>query len=423
MINDIVLQYKKEKEYLLSQNYVKRDKLDVARKALNSNLVKVITGPRRAGKSVFAMLLLKDTNFAYLNFDDENLLKIENQDEIITGIFEVYKKPQFILFDEIQNLRNWELFVNKLQRRGYNLILTGSNAKLLSQELASVLTGRHITIDILPFSFSEYLRANNFSISQETFNLPEAKGSILRYLSNYLKSGGFPEAVVKNLDVKLYLDTLFDAVLLKDVVKRYKVRYSQKLYDLALYLVSNFASEFSFTKLKNNLDFSSVNTVQKYLEYIEEAYLVFILNRFSFKVKEQIRAPKKMFVVDPGFILAKAFQVSPNIGRLMENLVLVELFKKGYKLNENVFYYKTRNQKEVDNVLKQGPKVKTIMQISYQANDISTEKRELKAMIEASEELDCNDLILITWEKEGETKINGKTIKNIPLWEWLIKSI
>ncbi|MGB9706764.1 MAG: ATP-binding protein [Microgenomates group bacterium] len=422
-IKDIILQHKKEKENFLSKDYVLREKLDFAKKFLEADLIKVITGPRRAGKSVFSMLLLKNKDFSYLNFDDESLLKIENSDEIIKGIFEVYSQPKFLLFDEIQNLKNWELFVNKLQRRGYNLILTGSNAKLLSKELATSLTGRHIPLEIFPFNFREYLLAKDFLPKRGEIGLPEVKGKILSYLDEYLRNGGFPEVVVKNLDPKTYLDTLFDAVLLKDVVKRYKVRFSQKIYDLALYLVSNFSGEFSFTKLKNILDFRSVTTLQNYLKYLEEAYLVFVLNRFSFKLKEQIKTAKKIYLVDNGFIFAKSFQFSPNSGKLMENLVFTELLKRGYKANENIFYYKTRNKKEVDFVLKEGLKIKALIQVFYQAGDLDTQEREEKALVEASQELNCDNLLVITWDKEGEGKIKGKKIIFVPLLEWLLKNL
>lgn len=419
MIKNIILQHKKEKENLLSKTYVWREKLSFAKNFLETDLIKVITGPRRAGKSVFAILLLKDKNFAYLNFDDENLLKINDSDEIIKGIFEVYGETKFILFDEIQNFKNWELFVNKLQRRGFNLILTGSNAKLLSKELATSLTGRHIPIEVLPFNFKEFLSAKNFGVKE--IDLPETKGKILNYLSEYLKNGGFPEVVVKNLEAKTYLDTLIDAILLKDVVKRYKVRFSQKIYDLFLYLVSNSTNEFTFTKLKNNLNFNSVNTVQSYLSYLEEAYLIFSLNRFSFKVKEQIKTAKKVYLVDSGFVLAKSFQFSQDLGRLMENLVFGELLKRGLKVNENIFYYKTRNQKEIDFVLKEGTKIKNLIQVVYQFSDSEIQKRETKSLIEANQELKCDNLTIITWDTEKEEKIKNKKIKIIPLWQWLIK--
>lgn len=421
MIRDIVLQHKLEKEKLLAKKYIQREKLAFAKKFLEKDLIKVITGPRRAGKSVFALLLLQDREFAYLNFDDENLLKIDNYEEILKALFSVYDKVDYILFDEIQNLKNWELFVNKLQRRGYNLILTGSNARLLSKELATVLTGRHLPVEIFPFSFREFLKAKNFKIKREYFNLPETKGRILLYLEEYLKNGGFPEVVVKNLEVKSYLETLLDGILFKDVVKRHKVRFPQKIYDLLLYLISNFSSEFSYTKLKNILGFRSTATVQNYLSYLQEAYLVFLLNRFSFKVKEQIRTAKKIYLVDNGFVQAKPFQFSQNLGRLMENLVFMELLRRGYKANREIFNYKTKNKKEVDFVLTKGIKIQKIIQACYRPENISTKEREIGALAAAGKELDSYNLLMITWEKEGEEKARGQRIKFIPLWKWLLE--
>lgn len=285
--------------------------------------------------------------------------------------------------------------------------------------MATALTGRHIPIEIFPFNFNEFLKAKNQEIGQFENEIPEIKGKILNYLDEYLKNGGFPEVVVKNFEPKAYLDTLFDAILLKDVVKRYKVRFSPKIYELCLYLASNFTTEFSATKLKNILDFTSVNTVQKYLRYLEEAYLSFSLNRFSFKTKNQIKSPKKIYFIDNGFLQAKSFQFSPNLGKLMENLIFTELFKQGYKPNENIFYYKTRNQKEIDFVLKTGTKVSTLIQTCYETADSETEKRETKALIEGDEELNCQDLSIITWDKEKEKIIKNKKINFIPLYKWL----
>lgn len=420
MIKDIVLQHKSERDMFISKSYILREKLGLAKKSLDSDLIKIITGSRRAGKSVFSILLLKDKNFAYLNFDDENLLKIRDYDEIVKAIFEIYPQAKFVLFDEIQNLENWELFVNKLQRRGFNLILTGSNARLLGKELATVLTGRYDPIEIFPFSFREFLRFKNFEIKEETPILPEVKGKVLNFLDVYLKHGGFPEVVVKDLDPKTYLETLFDAILFRDVVKRYKVRFPQKIYDLATYLVSNFSSLFSFTKLKNILEFRSTNTVEKYLRYLEESYLIFPLNRFSFKVKEQIKTARKIYLVDNGLILAKSFQSSQNLGKLMENLVFVEILRRGYESNKDIFYYKTSNGKEIDFVLKKGIKIERLIQVCYRIDNLETRTRELRSLAEASNELDCNDLLVITWDYKKEEVFKDKKVKFLPLWEWLL---
>ena len=422
MIKNILLQHKLEKDKFLSREYILREKLNFAKKSLNADLIKIITGSRRAGKSVFSILLLRNKNFAYLNFDDENLLKIKNYDEILKAIFEVYRKVDFILFDEIQNLENWELFVNKLQRRGYNLILTGSNSKLLSKELGTVLTGRYLPIEIFPFSFKEFLKAKKFKVKKEYLALPELKGKILNYLDEYLKNGGFPEVVVKDLDPKTYLETLFDAILLKDVVKRYKIRFSQRIYDLATYLISNFCSEFSYTKLRNVLEFRSTNTIKSYLKYLEEVYLVFPLNRFSFKLKEQVKSPRKIYLVDNGFILAKSFQFSQNLGRLMENLVFIEILRRGHKLNRDVFYYKTKNGREVDFLLKEGAKIRQLIQVCYNLDNLGVKERERKSLLRAGDELKCKNLTVITHDYEIEEEIKGKKIKFIPLWKWLISS-
>ena len=420
MIKDIVYQHKLEKENLISKKYIFREKLNFAKKFIDSDLIKIITGPRRAGKSVASFLLLKEKKFAYLNFDDENLLKVENYDEIIKAIFEVYPESKYLFFDEIQNLKNWEIFVNKLHRRGYNLIITGSNAKLLSKELATSLTGRYIPIEIFPFSFSEFLDAKGWKIEKEKVNVPEIQGKILNYLDEYMRNGGFPEVVVKNLEARTYLETLSNSILFKDVVKRYNLRFSQKIYDLNNYLNSNFSSEFSFSKLKNILDFRSTVTLQNYLSYLEESFLVFILNRFSFKVKEQIKTPKKVYIVDNGFCSYMSPGFSTDYGKLMENLVFVEIMRRGYKLNKDVFFYKTRNNKEVDFILKKGINIEKLIQVCYKIEDLKTKERETKALIEASQDLDCDDLLVITWDVEDEKISQGKKIKFIPIWKWLL---
>jgi len=423
MIKETVLQHKAEKERFISESkkYILREKIPYAEKFLNENIIKVITGPRRAGKSVFCMLLLKNKEFAYLNFDDENLVKIKNYDELIKVLYEVYPNAKYFFFDEIQNLDKWELFINKLHRRNFNLIITGSNAKLLETEISSVLTGRYVSINVFPFSFREFLKAKNFELDNKEISLPEIKGKILNFLSEYITIGGFPEVVVKNLDTKTYLETLFDAILLKDVVKRYKIRFVPQIYDLAIFLLSNFSSEFSFTKIRNILGFNSTNTAEKYIKYLEESYLLFILNRFSFKLKEQIKTPKKIYVSDNGFILSKSFQFSNNTGKLIENIVFCELLRRNYKPNIDIFYYKTKNGKEVDFMLKQTTKINKLIQVCYNISDTNTKEREIKSLLTASEELNCNNLEIISWDYESEERHKGKTIKFVPLWKWLLE--
>lgn len=419
MIKDVVLRQKKEKEYLLSKNYVKRTKLIQAKKWIDSDLIKVITGPRRAGKSVFSLMLLEEKPFAYFNFDDEIILEGKiDCDELIKEIHFIYGEVKWILFDEIQNLPNWELFINRLHRQGYNLIITGSNAKLLSQELATVLTGRHIPLEIFPFDFKEFLKAKDYQIRNEYKNLPEEKAKLLRMVEEYMVSGSYPEVIVKNFNPKEYLPVLLDALIFKDVVKRYKVKFSNQLDKLASYLINNFTNLYSIRRLTNVLNFKSDITLERYLRYLEEAYLITSLSCFSYKVGERIKSPKKIYVIDNGLVLAKAIQISPDKGRLMENLVFSELLKRGFKPNRDLFYYKTRNRNEIDFVLKNGSTIKDLIQVSYQLT-LENQKKEIKSLIEGSEELNCSSLTVITWDIMKEEKIKGRKIKFIPLWQWL----
>jgi len=417
MLKNTVLQQKNERDQMLSRPYIIREKLAVFKDSLSSGLVKVITGPRRAGKSVFAFLFLEGQNFAYLNFDDESLLKENDYDKLLAALLEVYPSCNIILFDEIQNLTNWELFVNKLHRRGYNLVITGSNAHLLSSELSSALTGRYASVEILPFSFGEFITCRGAKLDSRT---PEGKAALLALLEEYLRQGGFPEVAAGKLDAKSYLGTLFDAILLKDVVRRFRVRFTRQIYDLAQYLVANFAVEFSYSSLRKALELRSTATVEKYVHYLEEAYLVFVLSRFSFKLKEQLKAPKKAYFVDNGFVAARAFQFSQNTGRFMENAVFVELLRRGYALNESLFYYKTRNKKEVDFCLREGLKGSGLIQVCFDASSPQAHSREVKALVEAGSELQCASLIVLTWDMESKETVKGAVVSFVPFWKWLL---
>lgn len=420
MVKNTILQHKEERDEYLKKSYIKRENIDNSIKFLESELIKVIIGARRTGKSVFSFLLLKNKEFGYVNFDDDSLINV-NTDELVKALYEVYPKAKYFLFDEIQNLNGWELFVNKLQRRGNNLILTGSNSKLLGGELASSLTGRYIDIEILPFSFREYLQALKIEIDREKLQLPEYRGKILNVLGEYLKEGGFPEISVNRIDSGKYLDTLLDAILLKDIVKRYKVRQPDSLYRLARYMLSNQCSEFTYTGIKNNFGFKSKSTVQNYINYFVEVYLMFSLNRFSFKVKEQINSAKKLYLLDNGFAKAKMFQFSPNYGKLMENLVFIELVRRGYAPNIKLFYHKNSDGTEVDFIICNGLKIEAIIQVCYDISEYKTKGREIKALLKASKELNCKNLLVLTWDYTSEEKHNGSTINFISLLDWLIE--
>lgn len=421
MLKNAVLKQKEEKQRLLSLHYIERTKMKEAVKWLDSDLIKVVLGPRRAGKSVFAFMLLKDRPFAYFNFDDEAVSDGKfDYDELLQELHAAYGKTKYILFDEIQNLPKWELFVSRLHREGYNLVLTGSNANLLSRELSTALTGRHIPIEILPFDFKEYLRAKQYGVPRNGHFLPEKKGRLLNLLEQYLFSGGYPEIAVKNLEPKEYLSVLFDSLLFKDVIKRHKIRFSGQIDDLGSYLISNVSNQYSLRKLAAVLKFKSGVTLEKYVSYLIESYLIFLLHRYSYKAGERLKSPKKTYTVDNGFIQAKAIQHSKDIGKLLENLMFIELVKKGHEPNRELFYYKTRNDREIDFVLKKGSEIIELIQVAYDLNSSNTEQRETKALVEGAQELKCNELTIITWDEKKAIVKDGLTINFIPVWERLL---
>ncbi|MFH0960238.1 MAG: ATP-binding protein [Pseudomonadota bacterium] len=415
-MREIALAHKAERDKLSNGVYVPREGLRYARQNMENDLIKVIIGPRRAGKSVFAMQLLKGIDFAYLNFDDERLLDVTDYDDFIKAIRQVYGETNYLLFDEIQNLKDWELFLNRLQRNGFRIVITGSNAHLLSRELSTHLTGRFLQFQILPFSFKEFLHAKSFQID-DTLELKERQGSLLGYLDKYINIGGFPEIVAKHVEPRSYLPTLFESILFKDIAKRYNVRYSKKLYDLGYYLITNHSCEFTYTRLKKILDFRSVHTVENYVKYISEAFIVFVVDRFSFKLAEQIKSPKKVYSYDTGMAKSVRFAVTPDTGKFIENIVAIELLRRDIE----PYSYRTRNGKEIDFVIKKGSDINQLIQVSYDISEYATKKRELNALVKAGQELRCDNLTVITWDHCGEHLIDEQKVSFLPLWRWLLE--
>ncbi len=414
MIKEILISQKQELDKKLKESYIERT-ADL--KKLEAPLIKVIIGPRRAGKSFFAFHFLnKKGNFGYVNFDDEKLTETKDYDAIVEAMNTVYNNPKFVLFDEIQNLPKWELFVNRLHRQNLNLIVTGSNSKLLSKELATHLTGRHFLITIFPFSFKEYLEIEKKELTSH---------QIKEKLYSYLIYGGYPEPLIRNIDYKDYLTILFNSIVYKDIVKRYKVRFPQRVENLAFYLMSNIANEYSYTALAKMTKINSVNTIQKYLGYLEEAFIFFSLNKFSYKVKEQITSNKKIYCIDNGFIHANAFKTSPDFGKLYENVVALELKRKELNNDIKLYYWKNQQQEEVDFVVKEGLKIKQLIQVCFNVKDLDTKNREIRALIKAGKELKCNNLLIITEDTESKEKAewfgDKATIKFVPLWKWLLE--
>lgn len=420
-LKQVVIDQKDElKELVKRENIIDREFLSTYKKSINSDIIKVITGIRRCGKSVFSYQLLRDKDFAYINFDDERLITLETEDlnNILEIFYELYGKFKFILLDEIQNIYGWELFVNRLKRQGFNLIVTGSNAKLLSSELATHLTGRHIALELFPFSFRECL--NYHGISFKSLLSTREVGLIKRKLDEYIKTGGFPETLKKNIFPETYLQALYSTIINKDVVLRHKVKFVKTLKDIASYLITNHSNFMSFNKIKNIFNLKSTHTALNYVSFLEESFLFFFLKRLSFKKKESLIANRKIYCIDTGLINTLSFKSSRDAGKLYENIVAVELLRKKALEGLDIYYWQDIYKHEVDFVIKQRLKVKQIIQVCYDIEDYDTKKREIKALFRASKELKCGNLLIITEDKEGKESFENKEIKYVPLWKWLL---
>ena len=378
-MKDILIDQRKERDELLSRPYLTRRTLQDPHLLLDSKLIKLITGPRRTGKSTQALLMLRGKNFAYLNFDNQALLESWDASQVMRMLDDVYPGYEYILLDEVQNLDAWDLWVSSLYRMGKNLVITGSNAKMLSSEMATVLTGKYLQLEMLPFSLEEFFDWNKLDLH----NLKEAqKAEASALTDDYLRNGGYPETVVSRSLTRSYLDTLFDAIIWKDVAKRHHVRNTTDLNNLALYLVSNICSQLSANELTANLGLSSVNTTKKFMDYLHEPYLFYYLPRYNNKLNLMKKAPRKVYVVDNGFVAAKAFALSSNLGHLLENQVFIELIRRGYATEKTLFYYRSRNDKEIDFVMRKGTSVEQLVQVCYDMSNPRTEKRETDSLVE-----------------------------------------
>ena len=409
-------------EILKGENIILRENLGAIKKFISKDTANIITGVRRCGKSVLAFQLGQTLNekFGYVNFEDERLnIKADELNKVLEAIYSLKGDVELLIFDEIQNIGGWERFVTRILP-SKKVIITGSNARLMSKEMATFLTGRHLNFVLYPFSFREFLEYKNIKYSKEDIYLTKNKAKLKDLLKEYISVGGFPSGIKTG---RIFLSETYKDIVERDVIQRYKVKQSLNLKDLSKYLISNFASEISYNKLKDIVNVKSANTISNWVSYLENSYIVFKIERFSFKLKESIRAPKKIYSIDTGLCNAISFKFSENFGRLMENLVAVELCRRKsyYYPDWEIYYWKDYQQREVDFVIKEGLKVTELIQVTYASGKDEVPEREIKALIKASGELKCDNLTIITYDYEDEGIFDGKKIKFIPLWKWLLK--
>ena len=320
-----------------------------------------------------------------------------------------------IILDEVQLVQHWEPFVSRL-RDTKKVVVTGSSSNLLSGELSTRLTGRHIDRILFPFSFKEYLLYKNVEVP--AFPSTGEMADLISHLNDYLVNGGFPERLTLGNEI---IKSIYEDIIVKDVAYRHRIRNFNDLRQIARFLVNNSGNEFGYSSLKGLSKVQSVLTLTSWTRHLEEAYLIFIIERFSFKLKETIKSPKKAYCVDNGIITEIGRESPRNVGRLMENLVAIELIRRS-KSPENlkISYWKGNSGKEVDFVTRRNGKVEQLIQVTFSSGPESLNKREIDALSDASSELKCDNLLIITWDYESSIRIDGKEIRLVSLWKWLL---
>ena len=393
----------------------------------------VTSGFRRTGKTYLLFHLIKELlkdqtkeKIIYINFEDE---RIPSNTEFLTGLIpaikQVYGKPEFLFLDEVHNIPNWSKWLRRVyDTEEIRFFVTGSSSKLSSKEIPTELRGRFLELTVLPLSFMEFLRFKNISSAKKTEYSTEEIAEMQRLLMEYLKYGGLPEVVLATEDKKIeILQGYYNTIIRRDIIERFRIKSEENLKTLIRLLLNS--TQYTITKLYNSL--KSLNyeigksTIQTFLDHIENAYFMYSVYVFSPKAKNQLQWPRKVYFIDTGFISQLSTKFSRDMGRLYENIVFLELKRKKAKNpNLEIFYWKNQLHEEIDFVIKRGLKVKQLIQVCYNASDLETKKREIRALSKASKELKCRNLLIITEEMEGKEKINSKTIKYQPLWKWLL---
>ena len=388
---------------------------------LDSNMAQVVIGVRRSGKSILCYNVLKkhEKEFAYVNFDDERFEHLQSGDlnTLLEVLYKIYGDFKYLFLDEIQNVDGWHLFVNRLLRQRMHVLVTGSNAKLLSGELVTHLTGRYEQIELYPFSFSEYCLCKGMDVCSNT---TKAEAFRRTAFDEYLKQGGFPELLCKKNKVR-YVAALVDSILKRDIEQRYKIRYTRAFEQLSNHLLNIVPAPVVASDLADLFGFKSHHTVNNYINFLKQAYILSGVQRYSAKSKRRIR-DEKIYPIDVAFMDARADAFAgDNLGWRLETLVYIELQRRNRPQGRDIYYYKNTNNYEADFVVCKGNVVEEKYQVCYDLSHEKTRRREFRGMLVASKETRCDNLFLITDFQREEVEIEGKKINIIPAYEWLLR--
>ncbi len=413
IMRQVVLQQKAQLAQVVET--VERELLPEILKWFEDDRILILTGLRRSGKSTLLRQIMREkAGFAYVNFEDERFLSFEAKDfeQLNEVLVEVYGNPNIFFFDEVQNVSKFETFVRRLQDQNKKVIITGSNASLLSSELGTRLTGRYKAFEVYPFSFTEFLSLKNIMVDENAYYITEKKVNLLRLFNEYLTTGGLPE-YLKNKDME-YVKTLYENILYRDIISRYSIKKQKVIKELVNILMTNISCLFTYNSLKNDVGLANAITIKEYISYLSNSYLFFELQKFDYSVRKQLNYPKKAYVIDSAFNQVTGFNFSANKGRLLENFVFLEL----KRMNLDIYYYSDKN--ECDFVIKHGNKIAEVLQVCHTLNE-SNRKREIDGLIEAAEKFKLKRGLILTHEQEEEITVNNIVIRIMPVLKWVLE--
>ena len=418
-IEKVLLEQQDELVALESETLIHRPEEDLIN--LNSKLAQVVIGVRRSGKSTLCFNALRKAgvHYAYANFDDERLKDIETKDldNVLQSLYKIYGEFEYLFLDEIQNIDGWPLFVNRLLRQRIHLLITGSNAKLLSTELASHLTGRHHKIELFPFSFKDWCVINDLDYTRLT---TKNRGLLSKAYEDYFHQGGFPELLSGEENPKEYIGTLIDNIITQDIKKRYKIRNIDALKKLAHHILNETPTIIVKDNLQDAIGIKSEQTLANYLLYLNQTYLISTISKYSSKSRERSRG-EKSYAIDVAFMDKRDNAFSgDNLGWRLETIVYLELLRRKATTDNDIYYFKSRNA-EADFVVCDKNRTLAVYQVSYDISNEKTRKREIRGCIAGAKSTKCDNVFLITDHESGIIEEQGYKIQVIPIWEWLVK--
>lgn len=414
LLKQIILE---QQEILHAQNkrYVQRY---IADEWLQTSEILIISGIRRCGKSVLMQQIrdrLVEKDF-FFNFDDERLanFKLDDFQKLQECFVELFGEQHTYYFDEIQNIEGWERFVRRLYNAGNKIVITGSNARMLSRELGTHLTGRYIQVEIYPFSFQEYLAMNEIPVNAKTLYTTTGRATMVKSFVKYMECGGFPK-FLQDGSVS-YLTSLYESIIYRDILTRNGLTNEKEMLELMFYLASNATKRVTYSSLGKVVGIQHPDTIKNYLEYIQQTYLISQLFRYDPSVKKQMMSPKKIYFVDNAIIKRIGFNATENNGVFLENLVFIELKRRGW----DVYYY--ADKKECDFIVRKGLHISDAYQVTLKMDSPQTREREIAGVREAMQAYSLSKGYILTFE--GKETINfddGNIVEVVPVWEWILQ--